>query len=123
MDGSRAYSAMKVAGVSHRLLFLRSHVNSRAMWAGEMNGQPEIVARGDSPFGPPLPIFAEGQIRIRTLHSDCGTKMPDRPEWIHEVKHHDYRLIVQRATSGCSCSPATAEPRRAHPIRARPVML
>jgi len=23
--------------------------------------------------------------------------MPDRPDWIHEVKHDDYRLIVQRA--------------------------
>ena len=22
--------------------------------------------------------------------------MPDRPEWIHEVKHDGYRLIVQR---------------------------
>ena len=25
-----------------------------------------------------------------------GTKVPDRPEWIHEVKHDGYRLIVQR---------------------------
>ena len=36
------------------------------------------------------------QIRLRTLHSDpcdCG---PDRPEWIHEIKHDGYRLIVQR---------------------------
>ena len=24
------------------------------------------------------------------------TKVPDRPEWIHEVKHDGYRLIVQR---------------------------
>ncbi len=23
-------------------------------------------------------------------------KVPDRPEWIHEVKHDGYRLIVQR---------------------------
>ncbi|MGX9432000.1 MULTISPECIES: ATP-dependent DNA ligase [Bradyrhizobium] len=22
--------------------------------------------------------------------------MPDRPEWIHEIKHDSYRLIVQR---------------------------
>ena len=22
--------------------------------------------------------------------------MPDRPEWIHEIKHDGYRLIVQR---------------------------
>jgi bifunctional non-homologous end joining protein LigD len=25
-----------------------------------------------------------------------GNKVPDRPEWIHEVKHDGYRLIVQR---------------------------
>ena len=25
-----------------------------------------------------------------------GTKVPDRAEWIHEVKHDGYRLIVQR---------------------------
>jgi len=25
-----------------------------------------------------------------------GTKVPGRPEWIHEIKHDGYRLIVQR---------------------------
>jgi bifunctional non-homologous end joining protein LigD len=25
-----------------------------------------------------------------------GTKVPDLPEWIHEIKHDGYRLIVQR---------------------------
>jgi bifunctional non-homologous end joining protein LigD len=25
-----------------------------------------------------------------------GTRVPDRPEWIHEIKHNGYRLIVQR---------------------------
>jgi ATP-dependent DNA ligase len=25
-----------------------------------------------------------------------ATKVPDRPEWLHEVKHDGYRLIVQR---------------------------
>jgi ATP-dependent DNA ligase len=25
-----------------------------------------------------------------------GTKVPNRPEWIHEVKHDGYRVIVQR---------------------------
>ena len=29
-------------------------------------------------------------------HSDQGTKVPNRAEWIHEVKHDGYRLIVQR---------------------------
>jgi ATP-dependent DNA ligase len=37
-----------------------------------------------------------------------GTKVPDRPEWIHEIKHDGYRLIVQREGSACACSPATA---------------
>jgi ATP-dependent DNA ligase len=26
-----------------------------------------------------------------------GTKVPDLPEWIHEMKHDGYRLIIQRA--------------------------
>jgi bifunctional non-homologous end joining protein LigD len=25
-----------------------------------------------------------------------GTKAPERPEWIHEIKHDGYRLIVQK---------------------------
>ena len=25
-----------------------------------------------------------------------GTKVPDRPEWIHEIKHDGYRLLIQR---------------------------
>jgi len=25
-----------------------------------------------------------------------GTNIPDRPEWIHEIKHDGYRLIIQR---------------------------
>jgi bifunctional non-homologous end joining protein LigD len=25
-----------------------------------------------------------------------GTKVPDRPDWFHEIKHDGYRLIVQR---------------------------
>jgi hypothetical protein len=25
-----------------------------------------------------------------------GIKVPDRPEWIHEIKHDGYRLIIQR---------------------------
>ena len=35
-----------------------------------------------SPFEPCIPTKA--------------TKVPDRPEWIHEIKHDGYRLIVQR---------------------------
>jgi bifunctional non-homologous end joining protein LigD len=29
-----------------------------------------------------------------------ATKVPDRPEWIHEIKHDGYRLIVQREGQG-----------------------
>ena len=36
-----------------------------------------------SPFEPCIPTKAV-------------TKFPDRPEWIHEIKHDGYRLIVQR---------------------------
>jgi bifunctional non-homologous end joining protein LigD len=25
-----------------------------------------------------------------------GSKVPDRPEWIHEIKHDGYRLIIER---------------------------
>jgi len=25
-----------------------------------------------------------------------GTNVPDRPDWLHEIKHDGYRLIVQR---------------------------
>jgi bifunctional non-homologous end joining protein LigD len=25
-----------------------------------------------------------------------GTKVPDPPEWIHEIKHDGYRLLIQR---------------------------
>ena len=35
-----------------------------------------------SPFEPCIPTKAP--------------KVPDRPEWIHEIKHDGYRLIIQR---------------------------
>ncbi len=38
------------------------------------------------------------------------TKVPAGPDWIHEIKHDGYRLIVQRdgARGGCSLNPAMA---------------
>jgi bifunctional non-homologous end joining protein LigD len=37
-----------------------------------------------------------------------GTKVPAGPEWIHEIKHDGYRMIVQRdGKSGCSPRTAT----------------
>jgi bifunctional non-homologous end joining protein LigD len=30
------------------------------------------------------------------VHPTKGAKVPERPEWIHEIKHDGYRLIVQR---------------------------
>jgi bifunctional non-homologous end joining protein LigD len=41
-----------------------------------------LVACPDPPFDPCIPTKAP--------------KVPDRPEWIHEIKHDGYRLIVQR---------------------------
>ena len=36
----------------------------------------------------------------KSLFEPCipsrGTTVPDRPDWIHEIKHDGYRLIVQR---------------------------
>ncbi|XIA62227.1 hypothetical protein ACFIOY_21605 [Bradyrhizobium sp. TZ2] len=36
----------------------------------------------------------------RTAFEPCiptpGTNVPNRPEWLHEIKHDGYRLIVQR---------------------------
>jgi bifunctional non-homologous end joining protein LigD len=34
--------------------------------------------------------------------------VPDRPEWIHEIKHDGYRLIVQRDGKRVRHGPATA---------------
>ena len=37
---------------------------------------------------------------MRNLFEPCiptrGTRVPDQPEWIHEIKHDGYRLIIQR---------------------------
>ena len=43
MDQGAALTAMKVAGVSCRLLLLARRVNSRAVWAGKMDDQLEII--------------------------------------------------------------------------------
>ena len=38
-----------------------------------------------------------------------GAAVPAGPDWIHEIKHDGYRLIVQRQDKrACGCSPATA---------------
>ena len=37
-----------------------------------------------------------------------GTKVPAGPDWLHEIKHDGYRLIVQREGKRVGCSPATA---------------
>jgi bifunctional non-homologous end joining protein LigD len=32
----------------------------------------------------------------KSLFAPCiWTKVPNRPEWLHEIKHDGYRLIVQ----------------------------
>src|SRR6266550_2769824 len=56
-----------------------------------------------SPFAPCIPTR--------------GTKVPDRPEWIHEIKHDGYRLVVQRGYSpgmamiGAGVTPLSPRPR------------
>ena len=41
---------------------------------------------------------------MRKLFDPCiptrGVKVPDRPEWIHEIKHDGYRLMARRDTVG-----------------------
>ena len=38
----------------------------------------------------------------------CGAAVPAGPDWIHEIKHDGYCLIIQREGKPCGCSPATA---------------
>ncbi len=49
------------------------------------------------PFLDRRPILA---LCVKSAFDPCiptrGTKVPDRPEWLHEVKHDGYRLIIQR---------------------------
>ena len=45
-------------------------------------GADYLAAMLKSPFEPCIP--------------SGGKTVPDRPEWIHEIKHDGYRLIVQR---------------------------
>ena len=51
------------------------------------------VALGGSPPGRPLTM-------PKSTFEPCipsrGTKVPDRPEWIHEIKHDGHRPIIQR---------------------------
>jgi ATP-dependent DNA ligase len=38
-----------------------------------------------------------------------ATKVPAGPDWLHEIKHDGYRLIVQKQiANGLGYSPATA---------------
>jgi hypothetical protein len=53
-----------------------------------------------------------------------GTKVPAGPEWLHEIKHDGYRLIVQREgkrvrlfTSAAGRSAASPDPSRRLPTR------
>ena len=46
-----------------------------------------------------------------------ATKVPDRPEWIHEVKHDGYRLIVQREGKRVRLLPAMLHCDRGRPSK------
>jgi bifunctional non-homologous end joining protein LigD len=56
-----------------------------------------IAARLDSRFQRGRPHL--GTMR-KSAFEPCipsrGTKVPDRPEWFHEIKHDGYRLLIQR---------------------------
>ena len=53
----------------------------------EFNGRTPELAR--------LPHTPDG-LNIPYAKMTRGAKVPDRPGWIHEIKHDGYRLIVQR---------------------------
>jgi bifunctional non-homologous end joining protein LigD len=35
-----------------------------------------------------------------------GAQVPAGKDWLHEINHDGYRLIVQRENKRCACSPA-----------------
>ena len=47
-----------------------------------------------------LPVIAYLSRMRKTAFDPCiptrGTKVPNRPDWLYEIKHDGYRLIVQR---------------------------
>ena len=49
---------------------------------------------------------------MRRLYEPCiptrGAVVPPGKDWLHEIKHDGYRLIIQREGKGCGCSPGTA---------------
>ena len=71
------------------LISLRRRVQSiRSRWSSHslrfriFDAVAYLCPMPKSPFEPCIPTTA--------------AKVPDRPEWIHEIKHDGYRLIVQR---------------------------
>jgi len=40
------------------------------------------------------------------VHRDERHKVPARPDWLHEIKHDGYRLIVQREGERVRLHPA-----------------
>ena len=53
-----------------------------AVGFANLAGDPYLCPMPKSAFDPCIPTKA--------------AKVPDRPEWLHEIKHDGYRLIVQR---------------------------
>ena len=52
-----------------------------------------------SPSWPPIhcPLsLLDAQITVRPLHSPPANEVPEFDNWIHEIKHGGYRMIVQR---------------------------
>jgi ATP-dependent DNA ligase len=63
-----------------------------------------------SPISTPLKGFSSmrqqqqyAQNNVSTLHPDARDQGPAGPDWLHEIKHDGYRLIVQSEASACGC--------------------
>ena len=62
-----------------------------------MDDPAYLCASGQvSHLGRTILSVPHAQISFRPCIPTKAAKVPDRPEWIHEIKHDGYRLIVHR---------------------------
>ena len=76
---------------------LRSSGRTEARRWPQLGGTNAASKERDSQTSQPPAIY--GAMRKSPFEPCIPTprpKVPDRPEWIHEIKHDGYRLIVQR---------------------------
>ena len=58
------------------------------------------------PKSAPLAYLFDHAPHLRAVHRDERHKVPARPDWLHEIKHDGYRLIVQREGERVRLHPA-----------------